>query len=80
MMKRLTLLAMALLTMLGSAQAQEEEPEYYDVTICGKQLTSDILGDIVGTINTWIQEEGTGSISVTITDAVTVVNYILNEP
>ncbi len=58
---------MALLTMLGSVQAQEEEPEYYDVTICGKQLTSDILGDIVGTINTWIQEEGTGSISGTIT-------------
>lgn len=58
---------MALLTMLGSAQAQEEEPEYYDVTICGKQLTSDILGDIVGTVNTWIQDEGTGSISGTIT-------------
>lgn len=58
---------MALLTMLGSAQAQEEEPEYYDVTICGKQLYSDILDDIVGTVNTWIQEEGTGSISGTIT-------------
>jgi len=57
------MIALALLTMLGSVKAQET----YDVYVCSEQLTSDNIDNIVGMANTYLADNDAGTISGTIT-------------
>ena len=65
MKKRLTLMTLAFISILGGAKAQELVK--YDVSVCSEQVTSDNIGDIVGMANTYLTEHGHGTITGTIT-------------